>query len=65
MGPIGGESAKGYITALYILVKTCDIALSRRKCYEIRRLVIGIHDTKVSETLQMDADLTIDKPKML
>ena len=29
------ESAKRYIMALYSLVKRCDMALSRRKCYKI------------------------------
>ena len=28
------------------------------------RLLVGFHDTKVSETLQMSVDLTLDKPKM-
>ena len=57
-----GESAEEYITALYSLVETCDYGALKEQILQ-DRLVVGIRDAKVSESLQMDADLTLAKAK--
>ena len=57
-----GESAKQYIMALYELVQYCDYG--EMKDEMIRdRLVIGIHDCSLSEKLQLDPALTLEKAK--
>ena len=57
-----GESAEQYITHLYHLAENCDYG--ELKSEMIRdRLVVGIKDSALSESLQMDADLTLEKAK--
>ena len=53
-----GESVEQYITALYSLAENCEYAEWIRD-----RLVVGIRDTSLSERLQMDPDLTLEKAK--
>ena len=52
-----GESAEQYITALYQLAERCE--------YRDFKLVVGIRNTSLSEKLQMDAALTLEKAKRL
>ena len=55
-----GESAEQYITVLYSLADNCDYG--DFKDQKIRdRLVVGIRDNLLSERLQMDAELTLEK----
>lgn len=59
-----GESAEEYITALYSLVETCDYGELREELLR-DRLVVGIRDAALSERLQMDVDLTLEKAKKI
>ena len=55
-----GESVEQYITALYSLQETCaygDLADELLRS----RIVVGIRDTALSEHLQLDPDLTLEK----
>ena len=55
-----GESAEQYITVLFGLAENCDYG--EFKDQMIRdRLVVGIRDSTLSERLQMDAELTLEK----
>ena len=57
-----GESAEQYITALYQLAENCNY--DELKSEVIRdRLVVGIRDNNLSQHLQMDPELTLDKVK--
>ena len=59
-----GESAEQYITALYQFAERCEYG--NFKSEMIRdRLVIGIRDTALSEKLQMDPGLTLEKAHRL
>ena len=57
-----GESSEQYITALYRLVETCEYGGLRDEMLR-DRLVVGIRDVALSERLQMDPDLTLEKAK--
>ena len=57
-----GESAEKYITALYHLVETCDYGEFKEEMLR-DRIVVGMRDIGLSERLQMDAKLTLDKVK--
>ena len=59
-----GESSEQYITALYSLVETCNYGELRDEMLR-DRLVVGIRDSSLSERMQMDPDLTLEKAKML
>ena len=59
-----GESAEDYITVLHQLANTCeygDIKGEMIRDY----LVVGIRDESLSERLQMESDLTLEKAKKL
>jgi hypothetical protein len=57
-----GEAAEEYITALYNLVSSCDYGdLATEMIRD--RLVVGIRDTALSQRLQVDPDLTLEKAK--
>ena len=56
------ETAEEYITALYSLVETCDYGTMKDELLR-DRLVVGVRNTKVSERLQMKADLTLEEAK--
>ena len=49
-----------YITSLYSLVETCDCGAMRDELLR-DRLVVGIRDAALSERLQLDAELTLEK----
>ena len=55
-----GETSEQYITALYRLVETCNYAGLKEEMIR-DRLVVGIRDKSLSERLQMDAALTLEK----
>ena len=57
-----GELAEHYITALYSLVGTCDYGDFTEEPLR-DHIVVGIRDTALSERLQLDPDLTLDKVK--
>ena len=54
-----GESAKEYISSLYILAESCKYGTFKQEMIR-DRLVVGIRDRHLSERLQMDADLTFE-----
>ena len=56
------ETSEQYITALYHLVENCAYGDLKDEMI-CNRVVVGIRDTTLSERLQMDADLTLDKAK--
>ena len=59
-----GESIEQFITSLYGLVDLCEF--DRLRDQMIRdHIVVGIRDKALSEQLQTDPDLTIDKAKRL
>ena len=55
-----GKSAEKYITALYHLVETCEYGEFQEEMLR-DRIVVGMSDVALSERLQMDARLTLDK----
>lgn len=57
-----GESVEQFIVALYALAESCEYGEIKEEMIR-DRLVVGIKDTALSERLQMDADLTLDKAK--
>ncbi len=57
-----GESVETYITELYRLAESCEYGDMKEQLLR-DRLVVGIRDTKMSERLQLDADLTLEKAK--
>ena len=60
---MAGESAEAYITALYSLVETCEYKADVVEETLRDRLVVGMRDTILSECLQLDPDLTLEKAK--
>ena len=54
-----GETAQEYISALISLAKSCNFQTLENELIR-DRLVVGIHDGKLSEALQMDSQLTLD-----
>ena len=59
-----GESAEQYITALYSLVETCDYGALKDEMLR-DRIVVGIRNTALSEKMQTNADLTLEKAKTM
>ena len=57
-----GESAEQYITALYQLAENCNYGELKSEMI-CDRLVVGIRDDNLSQQLQMDPELTLDKVK--
>ena len=57
-----GESMEQFITSLYSLAEHCEYG--EMKDEMIRdRIVVGIRDRPLSEHLQLDAELTLEKAK--
>ena len=56
------ESIEEYLTALYAFVKSCDYGDLQEQLLR-DRIVVGIWDTTLSERMQMDADLSLEKAK--
>lgn len=59
-----GESADSYITALYALVEHCEYRAMKDELLR-DRIMVGITDKKLSDHLQVDPDLTLEKAKRL
>ena len=57
-----GESAEQYIMVLYGLAASCEYGTLESEMIR-DRLVVGIRDTALSEKLQLDAELTLEKAK--
>ena len=55
-----GESVESFVLALYNLAEHCSYGSLHDEMIR-DRLVVGLQDSKVSETLQLDPDLTLDK----
>ena len=53
-----------FITSLYTLVESCNYGELKDQMIRAR-IVVGICDQSLSEWLQMDADMTLDKAKKL
>ena len=64
VGTTQGESVEQYITILYSLIKNCEYGNLASEMLR-DRLVVGIQDTALSEHLQMNAGLTLEKAKLL
>ena len=60
---VEGETAEEYITALYALAKTCNYKAELQDEMIHDRLVVKICDKALSEKLQMDAKLTLERAK--
>ena len=61
---LAGESVEHYITVLYTLVETCEYSNLTEELLR-DRLVVGIRDSSLSERLQMDPELTLEKAKRI
>ena len=59
-----GESAEHFIISHYQLVEDCEYRALKDQLV-CDRLVVGLHDLALSQRLQMDPDLTLEKMKML
>ena len=57
-----GESAEQYTMALYSLAANCEYGTLESEMIR-DRLVVGIRDAALSERLQIDAELTLEKAK--
>ena len=57
-----GESIEQYLTALYELIENCDYGDLKDELLR-DRIVVGIRDVALSEKLQLDATLTLEKAK--
>ena len=55
-----GETVDSFITTLYELAEHCNYGDLREEMIR-DRLVVGIRDSKLSETLQLDGELTLEK----
>ena len=59
-----GESSEQYITELYNLIEFCEYGDLKEEMLR-DRLVVGIRDTGLSEKLQTDPDLTLERAKTM
>ena len=57
-----GETADQFIASLYSLAENCNYAGLKEEMIR-DRLVVGIRDMALSEKLQLDAELTLEKAK--
>ena len=55
-----GETVAAFINDLYVLVEHCGFGDLQDEMIR-DRLVVGLRDSKLSERLQLDADLTLEK----
>lgn len=56
----GTETVDSFITALYALAQNCDYGPLNEELIR-DRLVVGLRDTALSEKMQLDKDLTLQK----
>ena len=59
-----GKSVEQFITSLYQLVEDCEYGALKDQMVR-DRLVVGLRDLALSQRLQMDPDLTLEKAKTL
>ena len=59
-----GESIEQYITSLYNLIEHCEYGTLKVEMIK-DRVIVGIRDSSLSERLQMDESLTLEKAKKL
>ena len=59
-----GEPAEKYIMELYHLTENCEYGVLTNEMIR-DRLVVGIRDEVLSERLQLDPDLTLEKTKKM
>ena len=59
-----GESAEEFITSLYQLVENCEYGALQDQMIR-DRIVVGICDQALSQRMQLDPDLTLEKAKTL
>ena len=57
-----GETSEQYITVLYSLVESCEYGELRDEMIR-DRLVVGIRNATLSQRLQLDSELTLEKAK--
>ena len=57
-----GETAEEFITSLYQLVDSCDYGVMQDQMLR-DRIVVGIQDQALSQRMQMDPELTLEKAK--
>ena len=62
--PQDGETAEEFITSLYQLVDSCDYGAMQDQMLR-DRIVVGIRDQALSQRMQMDPELTLEKAKTL
>jgi len=55
-----GESFENYLTSLHKLVKSCNFGALKDEMLR-DRIVVGVKDDKLSESLQMDRNLSLNK----
>lgn len=55
-----GESVDSFVTSLYALAEHCNYGVLHHELIR-DRLVVGMQDKGLSERMQLDADLTLDK----
>jgi len=55
-----GETIDSFVTALYALAEHCGYADLHNEMIR-DRLVVGLRNAKLSEKLQLDSELTLDK----
>ena len=58
------ESVEQFITSLYSLAESCDYGAMKDEMIR-DRIVVGIQDNSLSERMQMDSDLTLEKAKRM
>ena len=56
-----GKSVDDFVTVLYSLSEHCQYAELQDEMI-CDRIVVGLHDSSLSEKLQLKADLTLEKP---
>lgn len=54
-----GESVESFITAVHSLTEQCDFSALKEDLIK-DRIVVGLRDAKLSESSQLDADLTLE-----
>ena len=61
---LSDESVEQFITEIHRMAESCEFGVMRDELIR-DRLVVGIRDNALSERLQMETELTLDKAKRL
>ena len=59
-----GETIEQYITVLYVLIETCEYGKLKEELLR-DRIVVGIRDMALSERLQLESDLSLERAKKI